>query len=171
MQEIDPLCVKIFHRMQNVVRGKSNMLDAGPGIEIEIFLDLRFAFSFSRLVDGKLDIAVAVGHHLRHEGGVFGGDIFVVEVLVEPESHHMCIEIDPLCSSHANQHCPPCDRYGAGPSGRATGSDLDRAISGKKRSGHMRCARQRYESCRRRCECWKEQRGHVRPKKLGARQS
>ena len=45
---------------------------------------------------GNFDVAVAVGHHLGHEGGVFGGDVVVVEVLVEAEAHDVGVEVDPL---------------------------------------------------------------------------
>ena len=68
----------------------------GPAIEVEILFDLRFLLAFGRLVDGELHVAVAVGHHLRHERGVFGGDVLVVEVLVEREAHDVGVEIDPL---------------------------------------------------------------------------
>jgi hypothetical protein len=68
------------------VGGEGEVLDAGAVVEVEVLLDLRFAAAFGGLVDGELYVAVAVGHDLRHERGVFGGDVVVVEVLVELRS-------------------------------------------------------------------------------------
>ena len=45
-----------------------------------IFDGLRLFLAFGRFVDGEFDLAVAVLHHFEHEGGIFGGDVFVVEV-------------------------------------------------------------------------------------------
>ena len=72
------------------------MLHAGALVEVEVLLDLGLATALGGLVDGELDVAVAVGHDLGHEGGVFGGDVVVVEVLVEGEAHDVGVEVDPL---------------------------------------------------------------------------
>ena len=82
--------------VENVVGGQSDVLHAGALVEVEILFDLRLAASFGRLVDGELHVAVAVGHHLRHQRRVFRGDVFVVEVLVELEAHHVGVKLDPL---------------------------------------------------------------------------
>ena len=95
-QEFDALFAQLVHRVQNVVGGQRDVLHAGAGIKVEILLDLRFLFALGRLVDGEFHIAVAVGHHLGHERRVFGGNILVVEVLVEREAHDVGVEIDPL---------------------------------------------------------------------------
>jgi len=71
-------------------------LVAGALIEVEVLLDLRFAAALGGLVDGEFDVAVAVGHDLGHEGGVLGGDVVVIEVLIETETHDVGVEVDPL---------------------------------------------------------------------------
>ena len=41
-------------------------------------------------------MAVAIGHHLAHQRGVFGGDIGVVKVLPDFEAHAVGIKVDVL---------------------------------------------------------------------------
>jgi hypothetical protein len=72
------------------------MLCAGGEIVIEIFFDLTLAFAFGGFVDGELDAPISVLHHLGHERGIFGGDVFVIEVHELTEAHHLMIEIDPV---------------------------------------------------------------------------
>src|SRR5690348_6906840 len=55
------------------------MLYAGPAIELQVLLDLRFLFALSRLVDRKLHAMARISHHLRAQRGVLGRNIFVVE--------------------------------------------------------------------------------------------
>ena len=81
---------------EDVVGGERDVLDAGAAVEVEVLFDLRFALAFGGFVDGELDVAVAVGHDLGHERGVFGGDVVVVEVLIEAEAHDVFVEPDPL---------------------------------------------------------------------------
>ncbi len=107
------------------------MLHAGGQVVIQIFFDLAFLLAFGRLVDGKLDPSVAVGHHLGHQGRVFGGDVLVVEVQQLAEAHHLVVEIDPVI------HLPKLDVAdhmvdGSQP-GRFGGFVLDFAIGGGKR--------------------------------------
>ena len=72
------------------------MLHAGATVEVEVLFDLGFAAAFGGFVDGEFDEAVAVGHDFGHEGGVFGRDVVVVEVLVEREAHDFGVKVDPL---------------------------------------------------------------------------
>jgi hypothetical protein len=95
-EEVDTLLLHCRDGGENVVSGQCHVLDAGALVEVEVLLDLRLAAAFGGLVDGELDVAVAVGHDLRHEGGVLGGDVVVVEVLIEREAHHFGVEVDPL---------------------------------------------------------------------------
>jgi hypothetical protein len=95
-QEVYSLLLHLRDGFDYVVRGKGDVLHAGTLVEIEILLDLGFPAAFGGLVDGEFDEAVAVGHDFGHEGGVFGGDVVVVEVLVEGEAHDAGVEIDPV---------------------------------------------------------------------------
>ena len=95
-EEVDALLFHCRDGGEDVVGGEGHVLDAGSAVEVEVLLDLGFAAAFGGLVDGELDVAVAVGHDLRHEGGVLGGDVVVVEVLVEAEAHDFGVEVDPL---------------------------------------------------------------------------
>ena len=72
------------------------MLHARALVKLQVLFDLRLAAAFGRLVYGELHVAVAVGHDLGHQRGIFGGDVFVVEVLVELEAHDIGIELNPL---------------------------------------------------------------------------
>ncbi len=106
----------------------------GPPIELEILLDLRLLFAFGWLVDGELDVAVAVGHHLRHERRVFGGDVLVVEVLVEREAHDVGVELDPLVHlvpAHVADHVVDVEQAG----GAGDRVALDGAVAGKECAG------------------------------------
>ena len=100
-----PCACMLAHGLENVVGGERDVLHAGALVELEILFDLRLSAAFGRLVDGELHVAVAVGHHLRHQRRVFGGDVLVVEVLVELEAHHARVEVDPLV--HACQPTLP----------------------------------------------------------------
>ena len=156
-----PCSLQLGDRMQNVVGGERDVLHAGPRIEIEILFDLRFLFAFGRLVDGEFDVAVAVGHHLRHQRGVFGGDVFVVEVLIEREAHHAGVEIDPLVHlvpAHVAHHVIDVEQA----DGARDVVVFDARGSREETGPCSRCARQRCGWCRRRCECWRELRGRVR---------
>src|SRR5437660_5711014 len=72
------------------------MLRAGAAIEVQVFLDLRFAPPLRRLVDGKLDAPAAVLHHFGHERGIFGADGSIVEVDQLRKAHHALVKADPL---------------------------------------------------------------------------
>lgn len=72
------------------------MLDAGASVEIEVFFDLTFLFTLGGFVDGEFDVAVAVADDFTHEGGIFCGDILVVEGDEEVEAHDVLIELDPF---------------------------------------------------------------------------
>ena len=130
-----PCSLQLADGVQNVVGGQRDVLHAGAGIEIEILFDLRFLLAFGRLVDGELHVAVAVGHHLRHQRRVLGGDVLVVEVLVEREAH----DARRRTSTHSSISCQPTLptmwSMWSRPIGRATGSLLDGAKAGKKRAG------------------------------------
>ncbi len=96
MRKFDALLLQSRDGGEDVVGGEGDVLDAGAVVEVEVLFDLRFAAAFGGLVDGELDVAVAVGHDFGHERGVFGGDVVVVEVLVEREAHDLGVEVDPL---------------------------------------------------------------------------
>src|SRR5690606_1663316 len=72
------------------------MLNTGSAVELEVLFDLRFLPSFSRFVDGKLNVAIAVRYYLRHERAVFSGYVFVVKCDEQSESHHLFIKLHPL---------------------------------------------------------------------------
>ena len=95
-EEVDSLLLHFGDCVEDVVGGEGDVLDARTLVEVEVLFDLRFAAAFGGFIDGELDVAVAVGHHLGHQGGVLGGDVFVVEVLVEAEAHDVGVEVDPL---------------------------------------------------------------------------
>ena len=71
------------------------MLHSRPTVEIQVLFDLRLTLPFGRLIDRKLYALVAVGHYLGHQRRVLRTDVFVVEVLIQPEAHHIAIEIHP----------------------------------------------------------------------------
>jgi hypothetical protein len=95
-EEVHALLLHLRDGAENVFGSEGHVLDAGPLVEVEVLLDLGFAAAFGGLVDGEFDVAVAVGHHLGHERGVLGGDVVVVEVLIEAEAHDVAVEVDPL---------------------------------------------------------------------------
>src|SRR5216683_1461713 len=95
-EELDSLLLHPGDGIEDVGRGEGDVLDAGALVEVEVLLDLGLAAAFGGLVDGELDEAVAVGHHLRHQSRVLGGDVVVVEVLVEREAHDVGVEVDPV---------------------------------------------------------------------------
>ena len=84
------------HRVDDVAGGQGDVLHAGAAVELQEFLDLRAALGLGRLVDRELDPAGAVLHHLRHQGGIFGADVLVVEVDQLLEAEHVLVELDPL---------------------------------------------------------------------------
>ncbi len=73
----------------------------GARVELEVLVHLRLALSFGRLVDGKLDAALAVGDHLGHERGILGGDLLVGEMEHLGEAEHALVVRHPLV--HAAQ--------------------------------------------------------------------
>ncbi len=95
-EEVDSLLLHFGDCVEDIVGGEGDVLDARTLVEVEVLFDLGLAATFGWLVDGELDVAVAVGHHLGHQSGVFGGYVFVVEVLVEAEAHDVGVEVDPL---------------------------------------------------------------------------
>ena len=52
----------------------------GAAVELQVLLDLRLALALGGLVDRELELPAAVGHDLRHQRGVLGGDRLVGEV-------------------------------------------------------------------------------------------
>src|SRR5438105_3377194 len=53
------------------------MLDAFAVIKLKVLFHLRFLFTFGWFVYREFDETIAIAHHLAHQGGVFGRDIFV----------------------------------------------------------------------------------------------
>ena len=96
VEEIHAVGAHPAHGLQDVVGGHGDVLHAGAFVEVDVLLDLALFQAFGRLVDGEFDVAVAVGHHFRHQGGVFGGDVLVVEGNEQFEAHHVLVELDPL---------------------------------------------------------------------------
>ena len=94
-QKFDALIAQLGNGADDIVRGERDVLHAGSPIIFEVLFNLRIAPPRGRLVDGKLDAAVAVGHDFRHQGGVFGTDVLIVKVLIETKAHGVAIEIDP----------------------------------------------------------------------------
>ena len=72
------------------------MLDAGAFVEVQVLLDLALLAAGGGLVDGELDAAVAVAHHLAHQGGELGGDVVVVEADQLLEVHHVGVPLHPF---------------------------------------------------------------------------
>ena len=72
-----------------------DVLHAFAVVKIEVFLHLRFLFAFGGLVDREFHEAVSVAHHLAHQRGVFGGNVFVVERQDVAEAHHIFIKLHP----------------------------------------------------------------------------
>ncbi len=72
------------------------MLHAGAAVEIEVLFDLRFLAPLGRFVDRKLNIAIAVGDHLAHQGGVFGRDVLVVKSHQQFKAHHILVKLHPF---------------------------------------------------------------------------
>ena len=73
------------------------MLDAGHHVvPLQVLLDLALLLALGRLVDRHLDEMVAGGHHLRHQGRVFGRDVGVIEVLEHRELEHVLVPLDPV---------------------------------------------------------------------------
>jgi hypothetical protein len=95
-EKVDSLLLHLRDGIDDVIGGEGHVLDAGATVEVEVLFDLGLAAAFGGFIDGEFDEAVAVGHDLGHKGGVFGGDVFVVEVLVEREAHDAGVEVDPL---------------------------------------------------------------------------
>ena len=107
------------------------MLHARAAVEIEVLLDLGFPFSLGRLVDRELDPARSVRHHLRHERGVFGRDVLVVEMLELAEPHDVAVVGDVAVhvpQRHVPDHVVDVEeRAGLDPG-------AGRAIAGKERA-------------------------------------
>src|SRR5207249_4794704 len=95
-QELQAVIAQLADRAQDVAGDEGDVLDAGAEVEVEVLLYLRLLAPFGRLIDGELDAARAVLHHLGHEGRVLGGDVLVVERDELGETHDAGVVIDPL---------------------------------------------------------------------------
>ena len=65
-------------------------------VELEVLLDLALALALGRLVDGELDLPLAVRHHLRHERRVLRRDVLVGEVQHLGHPEDALVEPDPV---------------------------------------------------------------------------
>src|ERR1700677_2880220 len=83
------------------------MLYPGPVVVLEIFLNLRLLAPLGRFIEREFDPSVAVRHDLRHQGRVLGGNVLIVEVLIEGKAHDGGVEVDPtvhLVPAHIAYH-------------------------------------------------------------------
>src|SRR6266550_711505 len=95
-QEFYAALTQSRHRRNDVVCRNRDVLYSGAVVELEIFVDLRLLLSFGWLVDRKLDPSISVGHHLRHQCGIFSRDRLVIERENVHESKHMLVKCDPF---------------------------------------------------------------------------
>ena len=79
----------------DVGRVEGDVLHAGRAVEVEVLLDLALAATLGRLVDRQHDLVV-VPDDRRHERGVLGGDLLVVEVGELVEAEHVAVVGDPV---------------------------------------------------------------------------
>ena len=82
--------------MKDIVGSDSDVLHTSAFVVVDVLFDLALLATFGWLIDGELDVAVAVGNDLGHEGGVLGGDIFVIKSEEQFEAHHVFVKFDPL---------------------------------------------------------------------------
>src|SRR5690606_14301786 len=81
--------------MNNIVCGYRDVLYTCAFIKVKVFFNLRFFLSLSRLVDWKFVVAISIRYYFRHEGTVFGRDVFVIKRNQQTESHYLFIKIYP----------------------------------------------------------------------------
>lgn len=67
-QELASSILHACHRIDDVVRSQSDVLDTGTSVVIDVLLDLRFSLACGWLVDGHLDILVEVRDNHGAEG-------------------------------------------------------------------------------------------------------
>ncbi len=91
-----PLRAQLVHGFEDVTGDHGNVLGAGSEVVIDILLDLALAQSLGRFIDRELDPSVAILHYLGHQGGIFGGDILVIEGHQLTKAHHLVVEVDPV---------------------------------------------------------------------------
>ena len=98
---------QLAHGGEDIVRGHRNVLCSGTLIEIKVFLNLRTLVALRRLVDREFDAAVAIAHHLAHQGRVFGVYLLVIERKEVHKAHHILIPFDPgvhFAPAHVAHH-------------------------------------------------------------------
>ena len=71
------------------------MLNAGTAVELQVLIDLRLALGDRRFVERKLHPVVAVGHNLRHQRRVVGGNVIADELGHVHKPHDPVVETDP----------------------------------------------------------------------------
>ena len=100
---------------------------------------------------GNLMRPLSVRHHFRHQRGIFGRNVFVVEGLIQLKSHHVLVEASPRHSSDASRHCRRCDRCTEVLSDATTMIAIVHGNEARQERALDNCgARRRCESCRRR---------------------
>ena len=80
----------------DVARGQRQVLGAGPGVEVEVLVDLRALLADGRLVERELHPVVAAGDDLAHQRRVLGGDVVADELGHVGEAHDPVVEVHPL---------------------------------------------------------------------------
>ncbi|MGY4277986.1 hypothetical protein ACVILE_004166 [Streptomyces sp. M18.1] len=96
VQELDAVRLHRAHGLHDVVGVQRDVLDAGAAVELQVLVDLGLLLGDGGLVDRELHLEGAVGHDLRHQRAVLGGDVVAHELLHVREAHDLVVEADPL---------------------------------------------------------------------------
>ena len=96
VEELDALRGQLVDGAQDVVGREREVLGTGPGVELEVLVDLRLLLGDRGLVEGELHAVVAVGDDLGHQGRVLGRDVVTDELGHVDEAHDPVVEGDPF---------------------------------------------------------------------------
>ena len=96
VREIDPSLLQFGHRLDDVVRGQSDVLDTCPFVELDVLLDLRFLAPSAGSLMGNLMCSVGCRWSSPCSSGPFTcGNVLVIEGDQLSEAHHLRIEFCP----------------------------------------------------------------------------
>lgn len=86
--ELETAGAQAGHGRDDIPGAQSDVLHAGPVVEVDELFDLRAPLAGRRLVDGHLDVLVRRGHDDGAQAGELGADVLVVDgpEAVEAES-------------------------------------------------------------------------------------